>query len=102
MNRREKLKNIFSWISLVSSILSFLFMFVIFWVLFPLLRVFLWGVSIIAISSGIYGIWGKGDIYMMMRSCLGLIFGQLSYVVWCASMIFVYSNNIADFIFSRL
>lgn len=93
MNKREKLKNIFSWISLVSSASSILFIFCLFLVFDTHLSVFLLGGSIIAISSGIYGIWGKGDIYMMMRSCLGLILGHLSYIVWYPSMINVFFGH---------
>jgi len=90
MNRREKLKNIFSWVSLVSGASSILFIFCLFLVFGKLLSVFLLGVSIIAISLGIYGIWGKGNKYMMMRSCLGLILGHISYILWYPSMIDVF------------
>ena len=91
MNRREKLKNIFSWVSIGSAILSSLFiiaLIIIFlfiednpyrWEWFLPYGWFFISVPIAAIISGIYGIWGKGNTYMMMRSCLGLMSGHLCY-----------------------
>ncbi|MEA2016090.1 MAG: hypothetical protein U9O59_05240 [Actinomycetota bacterium] len=110
MNRREKLKNIFSWISIGSSVSSFLFVFIstlgIFnviskrlsdWSPKNFLHIFIyiacklkWDwflpygivfliISIIAISSGIYGVWGDTRRGIKIRSYIGLILGHLCY-----------------------
>jgi len=102
MNKRKKLKNIFSWISFMGGLSSFILLILlifvsliidievpIVWHWFPPHSWFFLSVSIIAISSGIYGIWGKGERNIMIRSCIGLILGHLCYVILYPSMIFV-------------
>ena len=86
MDRREKLKNIFSWISLLSGILSLLFLFYL-----TLVDFFLIGerlewltddwiilfISYISIFSGIYGVCGRVNKNTGYRSSAGLLLAHL-------------------------
>ncbi|MEA2016092.1 MAG: hypothetical protein U9O59_05250 [Actinomycetota bacterium] len=106
INKREKIKNIFSWVSLGSAILSSLFIITLIIIfLFIEDNPYRWGwflpygwffilVSIIAISSGVYGVWGKTISWkIIVRSCLGLIYGHLCYVVLCPWFVIVLSSS---------
>jgi len=86
MNRRETLKNIFSWISLISGMLSLLFL-----SYFTLVDFFFIGerlrwladnwvillISYIAIFSGIYGVCGSVNKNIGYRSSAGLLLAHL-------------------------
>lgn len=95
VTKREKTKNIFSWISMGCGILSFLSIIVLviiylyiendiyYWDWFFVYWLSFLIASIIAISSGIYVVWGKlVNKRVTLRSCVGLISGNLCYLIF--------------------
>ena len=89
MDRREKIKNIFSWISVGSGLLVFLLLlFTIKPTIFYFANIrkyisvlgilfFSFPISIIVISSGIYGMYGEVNKYIRLRSFMGFMLGHL-------------------------
>ena len=100
MNRRDKLKNIFSWISLGCGILTFLYLFFLAFVIGPFKWEWLpdqryipdiWSILLVAIAAiftGFYGIIGKANRYVRNRSCTGLVLGIFYWVIFGILVIF--------------
>ncbi|MEA2016091.1 MAG: hypothetical protein U9O59_05245 [Actinomycetota bacterium] len=85
MTKRDRAKIIFSWISLECGILSLLLN-----MTFEMPALFFsFPVSIIAIYSGVYGLWGKTIKVVKILSCIGVILGHLCYGLFWPTWLFL-------------
>jgi len=97
MNKRKKSKNVFSWISFIGGISSFILVFCLAisflyiinaniningrYIYFLIFIFF--AITIISIILGIYGIYGEVNKYIRLRSFVGFILGHLYFGLFC-------------------